>query len=270
MSMYASGTAADAVPMPKLKPRAMRERIVVPSVRSSEVACAQRSRVGHREDALQPLDFSNALFSVHRSQYLTERRGGQFGAASPKDLTARFPVDPPATVRKSHPIFGMPYVHVMVPLSFRGRFLIGISSWHRSEAHRLMPSSFPQSKHQHRGREERNAEENQPTVKAPCAFADRAVTSRGSGEDSRFRTRQGLTQAGERCHERPDYVDFYLLATIYAGLGEKDEAFRLLEKGYEQRSASLLYLAIDGFWYGMRSDPRFADLLRRIGLPQPE
>src|SRR5437660_12237921 len=52
------------------------------------------------------------------------------------------------------------------------------------------------------------------------------------------------------------YVDFYLLATIYAGLGEKDEAFRLLEKGYEQRSASMTYLTIDSFWYGMRSDPR--------------
>src|ERR1035438_1249555 len=89
--------------MPKLKPRAMRERIVVPSVRSSEVACAQRSRVGHREDALQPLDFSNALFSVHPSQYLTERRRGQFGAASPKTAIARFPVDPPATTYHRYP-----------------------------------------------------------------------------------------------------------------------------------------------------------------------
>ena len=64
------------------------------------------------------------------------------------------------------------------------------------------------------------------------------------------------------------YVDFYLLATIYAGLGEKDEVFRLLEKGYEQRSASMSYITIDPFWYGMRSDPRYADLLRRMGLPQ--
>lgn len=64
------------------------------------------------------------------------------------------------------------------------------------------------------------------------------------------------------------YVDFYQVATIYAGLGEKDQAFRLLEKGYAQRSAGMLYLAIDPFWYGMHSDPRFADLLRRIGLPQ--
>ena len=66
------------------------------------------------------------------------------------------------------------------------------------------------------------------------------------------------------------YVDFYQLATIYAGLGEKDEAFRMLEKGYEERSVGMLYLAIDPFWDPIRSDPRYADLLRRIGLPHPE
>jgi eukaryotic-like serine/threonine-protein kinase len=64
------------------------------------------------------------------------------------------------------------------------------------------------------------------------------------------------------------YVDFYQLATIYAGLGAKDEAFRLLEKGYQQRSAGMLYLLIDPFWDNVRSDPRYIDLLRRIGLPQ--
>jgi TolB-like protein/Tfp pilus assembly protein PilF len=64
------------------------------------------------------------------------------------------------------------------------------------------------------------------------------------------------------------YVDFYQLATIYAGLGANDEAFRLLEKGYQQRSAGMLYLLIDPFWDNVRSDPRYADLLRRIGLPQ--
>jgi serine/threonine protein kinase/Tfp pilus assembly protein PilF len=65
------------------------------------------------------------------------------------------------------------------------------------------------------------------------------------------------------------YVDFYQLATIYAGLGDKDDAFRLLEKGYQERSAGMPYLAIDPFWDNVRSDPRYADLLRRIGLPQP-
>ena len=64
------------------------------------------------------------------------------------------------------------------------------------------------------------------------------------------------------------YVDFYQVAAIYAGLGDKDEAFRLLEKGFEEHSAAMPYLAVDLFWYGMRSDPRYADLLRRMGLPQ--
>jgi tetratricopeptide (TPR) repeat protein len=65
------------------------------------------------------------------------------------------------------------------------------------------------------------------------------------------------------------YVDVYTLATIYAGLGDKDETFRLLEKAYEQHSAVMPYLAVDPFWYSIHSDPRYADLLRRMGLPQP-
>jgi hypothetical protein len=53
-----------------------------------------------------------------------------------------------------------------------------------------------------------------------------------------------------------------------SGLDDKDEAFRLLEKGYEQHSVAMPYLGVDVFWNGMRSDPRYADLLRRMGLPQ--
>jgi len=66
------------------------------------------------------------------------------------------------------------------------------------------------------------------------------------------------------------YVDFYQVAAIYAALADKDEAFRLLEKAYEEHSSSMPNLAVDPFWYGIRSDPRYADLLRRMGLPQPE
>ena len=66
------------------------------------------------------------------------------------------------------------------------------------------------------------------------------------------------------------YVDFYWPSVIYAGLGDKDEAFRSLEKGYQEHAAGMLYLAVDPFWYGFRSDPRYANLLRRMGLPQPE
>jgi len=64
------------------------------------------------------------------------------------------------------------------------------------------------------------------------------------------------------------YVDYYEIASIYAGLGEKDDAFRWLERAYAESSSSMIWLAVDPFWYGMRSDPRYTDLLRRVGLPQ--
>ncbi len=64
------------------------------------------------------------------------------------------------------------------------------------------------------------------------------------------------------------YVDFYFIAMTYAGLGDKDQAFRWLEKGYEEHSNQMVWLAVDPWWYQMHSDPRYKDLLRRIGLPQ--
>ena len=66
--------------------------------------------------------------------------------------------------------------------------------------------------------------------------------------------------------EAQSYVDFYGLAFVHAGLSNRDESFRWLEKAYQQHSRGLIYLAVDPFWYGMRSDPRYADLLHRIGL----
>jgi tetratricopeptide (TPR) repeat protein len=66
------------------------------------------------------------------------------------------------------------------------------------------------------------------------------------------------------------YVDYYSNAMIYAGLGDNDEAERWLEKAYEEHSSSMSYLASDPFWYRMRSDPRYTDLLRRVGLPEPK
>jgi tetratricopeptide (TPR) repeat protein len=65
------------------------------------------------------------------------------------------------------------------------------------------------------------------------------------------------------------YVDPYNIAVIYAGLGDKDEAFRWLEKGYGQRSSGMPYLTTDPFWSEMRSDSRYADLLRRMASARP-
>ena len=60
--------------------------------------------------------------------------------------------------------------------------------------------------------------------------------------------------------------DYYLSASSYAMLGEKDAAFAALEKGFARRV--VVDINIDPRFDNLRSDPRFADLLRRIGVPQ--
>ena len=63
------------------------------------------------------------------------------------------------------------------------------------------------------------------------------------------------------------YIPAYYFATVYAGLDQKDQAFAWLEKAYQERSDSLVLLKVREELASLRSDPRFADLLRRIGLP---
>ena len=64
------------------------------------------------------------------------------------------------------------------------------------------------------------------------------------------------------------WVAPYNVAVIYAGLGDKDQAFALLEQAYKDRSYYMAtYLATDERLDNLRSDPRFADLRRRVGLP---
>jgi TolB-like protein/Tfp pilus assembly protein PilF len=68
-------------------------------------------------------------------------------------------------------------------------------------------------------------------------------------------------------HVQADGIGRYEIALIYAGLGEKDEAFRWLEQSYTAHDKGLTYLKIDPCVDPLRSDPRFHDLVRRVGLP---
>jgi tetratricopeptide (TPR) repeat protein len=65
------------------------------------------------------------------------------------------------------------------------------------------------------------------------------------------------------------YVPPYFLAGIHIGLGENDRAIEHLEKSYEEHSHWLIYLHMDPGMEGLRDDPRFQDLLQRVGLPVP-
>lgn len=64
------------------------------------------------------------------------------------------------------------------------------------------------------------------------------------------------------------YVTPAALANVYVGLGDMDQAFVWLEKAYQERSNYLAYLKVFPLLDPVRSDPRYADLVHRIGLPE--
>ena len=63
------------------------------------------------------------------------------------------------------------------------------------------------------------------------------------------------------------YVSPWLVAIVYAELNDKDQAFLWLEKSYEGREHDLAFSNVWPMVDGLRSDPRFQILVRRIGLP---
>ena len=64
------------------------------------------------------------------------------------------------------------------------------------------------------------------------------------------------------------YVPPIAFSDIYVALGDREKAFVWLEKAYEDRSGGLTDLARVRFSSQLRSDARFQDLMRRLGLPQ--
>ncbi len=65
---------------------------------------------------------------------------------------------------------------------------------------------------------------------------------------------------------RRTYMRAEVLAMGYAALGQADKATKCLERAFQARSAGLIYLHLDPGYAPLRPDPRFADLVRRIGL----
>jgi hypothetical protein len=55
---------------------------------------------------------------------------------------------------------------------------------------------------------------------------------------------------------------------IYAKAGDKDQAFAWLEKGLKEKSDGIQYLKTNPMADSLRSDPRYADMIKRMGLPQ--
>ena len=71
---------------------------------------------------------------------------------------------------------------------------------------------------------------------------------------------EALTRAGR-------YASTYAMAVVHAGLNDRERAIALLREAVQERSHWLVWLARDPRWDTMRADPRFAELVRRVGLP---
>jgi hypothetical protein len=60
----------------------------------------------------------------------------------------------------------------------------------------------------------------------------------------------------------------YQTAALAAHLEEKDDAFQFLERAFDERSFWMPFLNVDPLFDSLRADPRFRDLLGRIGFPK--
>ena len=75
-----------------------------------------------------------------------------------------------------------------------------------------------------------------------------------------IKTRQAQRETG--------YSSAYIIASLYADLGDKELAFKWLNIAYQERDWLLIGLRTDFLLDPLRSDPRFAELVRKVGLPQ--
>jgi pentatricopeptide repeat protein len=68
--------------------------------------------------------------------------------------------------------------------------------------------------------------------------------------------------------QQKGYVPTAAFVNAYLGLGDKERAIAWLEQAYKEQSMIMQYIKVHPFFDPLRGDPRFADLVRRVGLDQ--
>ncbi len=99
-----------------------------------------------------------------------------------------------------------------------------------------------------------NSESSNQLANSAHSMAGRRDEALEIRDELRERSRQRYTGSGD-------------LAVVYAALGEREQAFLWLEKAFDERDSWMPYLKVEPLFDPLRSDPRFQDLLRRVGLP---
>lgn len=86
------------------------------------------------------------------------------------------------------------------------------------------------------------------------------------GVTGRIKDARNMLAELKRLREQ-QYISPSDIAMIHVGLGEKDEAIAWLEKGYDERAYAMQNLKVEPNWDSLRDDPRFQELIRKVGLP---
>ncbi len=104
-------------------------------------------------------------------------------------------------------------------------------------------------------------EKAQTVTHFPSAGLAITYAKMGRLEDARRVLNQRIEKS------RQQYVAADSIAAVYVALGDKEEAFRWLERAFDEHSAPMsIQLTCHPKFRALRSDPRFADLLRRMGV----
>ena len=78
---------------------------------------------------------------------------------------------------------------------------------------------------------------------------------------------QNLAEQVQQLSRKGKFVDPLDRATVAIQHGGREEAFKWLEEGYEERSPGIPMLMIPGDWQELRGDPRFLAFVRHVGIP---
>ena len=110
--------------------------------------------------------------------------------------------------------------------------------------------------------EARRATELSPAQTVSLALEGYALVKLGKRSEAQDVLDRLLKLSKER------FVPPYHIALLYNGLGDRDQAFEWLERGFEQRDPKMTFLKVASEWNNLRDDPRFMDLMRRVGFSQ--
>jgi tetratricopeptide (TPR) repeat protein len=110
--------------------------------------------------------------------------------------------------------------------------------------------------------EARRAKELFKGSSQPIAFEGYALAKSGKQAEARALLAALLKLSAHR------FVSPYHIALIHNGLGERDETLACLERGFKERDPKMAFLKVEPKWNNLRGDPRFQDLLRRVGFSQ--